>query len=134
MTSRAWNWLDSKLIGAVHEEQLSEHGGAPGLRAVGLLESALARPQQLAAYGNPDVADLAAAYGYGLARNHPCIDGNKRTAFVAIELFLALNGLQLSASDADCVRTLLDLAAGEFAEAELAAWIRTHACTAGSQD
>lgn len=112
---------------AVHEEQLAEHGGAPGTRDAGLFESALARPQQLAHYGQPDWADLAAAYGYGIARNHPFIDGNKRTAFVAVELFMHLNGRQLLASDAECVLTMLDVAAGTLEEPAFAAWLRSHA-------
>ena len=124
--NEAWVWIDASVIPAVHEEQLSEHGGALGLRDAGLLESALARPMQLAAYGEPDAAALAAAYGFGLARNHAFVDGNKRTAFVAVELFLSLNGHELSADDADCVLTMLRLAAGELAESEFAAWIRTH--------
>jgi death-on-curing protein len=115
---------------AVHEEQLAEHGGPSGLRDGGLLESALARPQQIATYGQPDVAALAAAYGFGLARNHPFVDGNKRTAFIAIELFLALNGHELRASDLDCVSTMLALAAGELSEEALACWIRAHAAVA----
>ena len=119
-----WVWIDSAVIRAVHGEQLAEHGGAPGTRDEGLLESALARPMQLAAYGDPDVAALASAYGYGLAKNHPFIDGNKRTAFVAVELFLALNGSALTASDADCVMTMLALAASDLHEAGFAAWIR----------
>jgi death-on-curing protein len=90
------------------------------------LESALARPQNQAAYGNPDAADLAAAYGVGLAKNHPFIDGNKRTAFVAVELFLALNGHDLVADDADCVLTMLAVAAGSLDEPGFAAWLRTH--------
>lgn len=112
------------MLLAVHDEQIAEHGGPAGLRDAALLESALARPQQLAAYGQPDVAALAAAYGFGLARNHPFVDGNKRTAFIAIELFLALNGHELRATDVDCVSTMLDLAAGELSEDALAAWIR----------
>ncbi|MBI3155597.1 MAG: type II toxin-antitoxin system death-on-curing family toxin [Burkholderiales bacterium] len=127
MTSRPWVWLDPKVLAAVHEEQLAEHGGAAGLRDAGLLASALARPMHLAAYGKPDAADLAAAYGFGLARNHPFVDGNKRTAFVAVELFLALNGLVLDADDADCVLTMLALAAGDLPETEFAAWVRRHA-------
>ncbi len=123
---RSWVWLDPKVLAAVHEEQLAEHGGAPGLRDAGLFASALARPQQLAAYGDPDAAALAAAYGFGLVRNHPFADGNKRTAFVAVELFLALNGLALGADDADCVLTVIALAAGDLSEAEFAAWIRQH--------
>lgn len=122
----AWVWLDAQVLLAVHDEQLAEHGGAAGVRDAGLFESALARPHNLAAYGEPDVAALAAAYGVGLARNHPFIDGNKRTAFVAVELFLALNGHALGAGDADCVLTMLGVAAGEIAEPEFAAWLRLH--------
>ena len=92
----------------------------------GLMDSALGRPLNLAAYGEPDVADLAAAYGVGLAKNHPFVDGNKRTAFVAVELFLALNGYELVASDADCVLTMLAVAAGDIDEAAFAAWIRNN--------
>lgn len=124
---RPWRWLDAAVLRAVHEEQLAEHGGAPGTRDEGLFESALARPQQLAHYGEPDAADLAASYAFGIARNHPFVDGNKRTAFVALELFLALNGFALQASDEACVLTMLALAAGELDEAVLAAWIRQHA-------
>ena len=121
-----WVWLDPSVIHAVHDEQLGEHGGAAGLRDVGLLESALARPMQLAAYGEPDPASLAAAYGFGLAKNDPFVDGNKRTAFVAVELFLALNGWDLVAGDADCVIAMLHLAAGDWSEAQFAAWVRAH--------
>ena len=121
-----WRWLDDALIYAVHGEQLAEHGGGAGVRDANLLESALARPEQLAHYGAPDAADLAASYGYGISRNHPFVDGNKRTAFVAVELFLALNGFDLTATDADCVMNMLDLAAGKMPEAAFAAWIRKH--------
>ncbi len=121
-----WVWIEVALIYATHDEQLVEHGGGVGVRDAGLLESALARPQQLAHYGSPDAADLAASYGYGLSRNHPFVDGNKRTAFVATELFLALNGFDLMASDADCVLTMLDVAAGQIEEAAFAQWIRSH--------
>jgi death-on-curing protein len=120
----SWVWLDPAVLRAVHEEQLAEHGGAPGTRDAGLFESALARPQHLVNYGEPDAADLAASYGYGIARNHPFIDGNKRTAFVALELFLALNGRELDADDASCVVTMLRVASGEIEESEFAAWIR----------
>lgn len=123
----AWIWLDAAVVRAVHEEQLAEHGGAPGTRDAGLLDSALARPQHLAAYGEPDAAALAAAYGWGIARNHPFVDGNKRTAFVAVELFLAINGIELTAADADCVLTMLAVAAGDLSEDDFAAWIRAHA-------
>jgi len=119
-----WVWLDPAVLRAVHEEQLAEHGGATGIRDEGLFESALARPQNLVADGEPDIADLAAAYGFGLARNHPFVYGNKRTAFVAVELFLALNGQALNASDADCVLEMLELAAGHREEAAFAAWMR----------
>jgi death-on-curing protein len=121
-----WRWVAAEVLLAVHEEQLAEHGGAAGVRDLGLFESALARPQNQAAYGNPDAADLAAAYGVGLAKNHPFIDGNKRTAFVAVELFLALNGHDLVADDADCVLTMLSVAAGSLDEPGFAAWLRTH--------
>ena len=120
-----WKWLDAAVLRAVHEEQLAEHGGAPGTRDNGLFESALARPLNLVAYGDPDAADLAASYGCGIARNHPFIDGNKRTAFVAVELFLALNGRRLAASDAECVLTMLAVASGTLGEAAFAAWLRT---------
>jgi death-on-curing protein len=122
----AWVWIEASTLLAVHEEQLREHGGGTGVRDVGLFESALNRPVNLAAYGSPDAADLAAAYGFGLARNHPFVDGNKRTAFVAVELFLMLNGWDLQADDGECVLTMLALAAGELSESELAAWIRGH--------
>jgi death on curing protein len=121
-----WRWLAADVLLAVHEEQLAEHGGAAGVRDMGLFESALARPLNLAAYDNPDAAALAAAYGVGLAKNHPFIDGNKRTAFVAVELFLALNGFDLVADDAACVLTMLAVAAGTLDEPAFAAWLRTH--------
>ena len=120
-----WSWIDPAVVLAVHEEQLAEHGGAAGVRDVGLLESALARPRNLAHYGEPDVCELAAAYAFGLARNHPFIDGNKRSAFVATVLFLMLNGWRLTASDADSVLVMLNLAAGELDEAPFADWLRS---------
>ena len=122
----SWVWLDEQVVLAVHEEQLAEHGGAQGIRDEGLMQSALARPRHLATYGEPDVFDLSAAYGFGIARNHPFTDGNKRTAFVAVELFLTLNGVELRVSDADCVLTMLSLAAGELDEATFAAWLRSN--------
>lgn len=124
-----WVWLDRQVLLAVHDEQLAEHGGAAGVRDPGLFESALARPQQLACYGEPDVYALAAAYGCGLARNHPFIDGNKRTAFVAVELFLLLNGVALVAGDADCVLTMLAVAEGSLEEPAFADWLRRHGQT-----
>jgi death on curing protein len=122
-----WIWIERSVLLAVHDEQLAEHGGAVGLRDEGLFDSALGRPMNLAAYGEPDAADLAASYGVGLAKNHPFVDGNKRTAFVAVELFLVLNGYRLMASDADCVLTMLAVAAGDIDEAAFAAWIRNNA-------
>lgn len=124
--SLRWTWIQPAVFQAAHDEQLAEHGGPPGLRDAALLESALAGAQQLAAYGQPDAAALAAAYGFGLARNHPFVDGNKRTAFIAIELFLALNGHELRTTDHDCVMTMLALAAGELSEDALGNWIREH--------
>jgi death on curing protein len=126
VSGQGWVWLDKQLILAVHDEQLAEHGGLSGVRDAGLLESAMARPEHLAAYGEPDVAELAASYGYGIARNHPFIDGNKRTAFVAALLFLAFNDYSFQASDADKVIVMLKVAAGEITEAEFAAWIRNN--------
>lgn len=125
----AWRWLDPAVILAVHDAQLAEHGGGAGVRDKALLESALAKPLNLASYEDPDVAALAAAYGYGISRNHPFLDGNKRTAFVAVELFLHLNGHVLEASDADCVMVMLQVAAGDIAEADFAKWLRTRIST-----
>lgn len=120
-----WRWITVAVAYAIHSEQLAEHGGGEGIRDPGLLESALARPQQLAAYGQPDAADLAAAYAWGIARNHPFVDGNKRMAAVISETFLAVNGQSLQASDAELVVAMLALAAGELSEAELADWFRS---------
>lgn len=122
----AWIWVDAEILLAAHDEQLEEHGGAAGIRDRGLFESAMARPQNLAAYGEPDAAALAAAYGFGLAKNHAFVDGNKRTAFIALELFLELNGFVLTADDRQCVMVMLSVASGAFSEDELAAWIRKH--------
>lgn len=121
-----WVWIEQAVLVAVHDEQLAEHGGPPGVRDAGLLESALARPRQRASYGEPYAAELAASLGFGIARNHPFVDGNKRTAFVATELFLMLNGYALEATDAECVLTMLDLAAGQMDEASFASWLRVH--------
>ena len=127
---KKWVWIDLSVILAVHDEQIAEHGGLAGIRDRGLLESALARPLNLAVYGNPDHAALAACYGRGIAKNHPFVDGNKRTAFVAVELFLALNGWKLTASDADAVIALLAVADGTLADAASADWIRQYAAKA----
>jgi len=119
-------WVEKALVLAVHDRQVAEHGGSAGLRDEGLLESALARPQQLHAYGDPapDLADLAAALAYGLARNHPFVDGNKRTAHVAYRVFLELNGAELLATDEEKYVAILALAEGKLAESDFAAWLR----------
>ncbi len=122
----AWVWIERAVILAIHDMQLAEHGGGSGVRDVNLLESALARPENLAAYGEPDAPALAAAYGYGISRNHAFIDGNKRTGFVAAELFLQLNGYDMTADDADCVLTMLAVAAGDLSEDHFAARLRAH--------
>ncbi len=111
---------------AIHSEQLRAHGGGNGIRDVGLLQSAMARPVNLAVHGEPDIAALAASYGFGIARNHPFIDGNKRTAYVVMELFLALNGHELSAPDTDAVMTYWNLADGTVSELQLCEWIRSN--------
>jgi death-on-curing protein len=111
---------------AAHGAQLAEHGGGQGTRDPGALESALARPRNLAVYGAPDAAALAAAYAFGIARNHPFVDGNKRTAAVVSELFLIRNGYALGANDAEVVVAFLALAAGEVTEDEMADWFRRH--------
>jgi death-on-curing protein len=123
----SWVWLNSAVVIAVHEAQLAEHGGGAGVRDQNLLASALSRPQNLAAYGEPDVSDLAAAYGFGISRNHAFIDGNKRTGFVAAVMFLRLNDYNLVTDDTSKVLTMLAVAAGDISEAEFAAWIRLHA-------
>lgn len=120
-------WLDRRLILAIHDEQLAEHGGAAGVRDQGLLESALARPANHAAYTNAGVPELAAIYALAIARNHPFVDGNKRTAYVALELFLAMNDHVLVASDADAVVAMLAMASGEMADTDFIAWVRDHA-------
>ncbi|MGZ3299277.1 MAG: type II toxin-antitoxin system death-on-curing family toxin [Asticcacaulis sp.] len=120
-----WRWVSARTVYAIHERQLSEHGGGQGVRDQGLVESALSRPVNLAAYGEPDCAALAAAYAYGLAKNHGFVDGNKRTAWVVARLFLADNGFRLAFDKVDAIRTVEDLAAGKLTEDELAAWFRT---------
>ena len=119
-----WRWLRSETAEAVHPEQLAEHGGGAGVRDRGLLLSALARPENLAAYGEPDAAALAAAYAFGVAKNHPFIDGNKRTAWVLARLFLSKNGVSMNCKEVEAVVVMLRLAAGELSEDELADWFR----------
>lgn len=123
-----WIWVTVEVAITAHAEQLAEHGGGggDGVRDPGLLESAMARPQNLAQYGEPDIAELAASYAFGIARNHPFVDGNKRTAAVVSETFLALNGGTLRASDAELVVAFVALAAGELSEDELTIWFREH--------
>ena len=119
-----WRWLDSLDADAIHAEQLAAHGGPPGTRDQGALESALARPQNLAGYGEPEMAALAASYAFGIARNHPFVDGNKRTAWILARLFIRLNGGVLSFGKEDAYRTVMALAAGELSEEALADWFR----------
>ena len=119
-------WIDLPEVLAIHARQLDEHGGASGVRDEGLLESALARPQQLFAYGKPDVFDLAAAYTAGIVRNHTFVDGNKRTGFVVGILFLELNGPTFTAPEADATQAVFNLAAGEINDDEFAIWLRSN--------
>lgn len=123
-----WVWIPKVAIKAIQAELLREHGGAPGIVDEGQLESTLARAANLVAYGNPgpDIAELAAAYGFGFARNHPFADGNKRVALAAIDVFLQMNGFELIVEEPEAVVVIQDLAAGRIEEAELAAWIRGH--------
>jgi death-on-curing protein len=117
-------WLNPRVVEAIHDRQLAEHGGGPGLRDANLLESALARPANAAAYGDPDLPQLAALYAAGIIQNHPFLDGNKRTGFLLAYTFLALNGLQLIASQQDVISKTLDLAAGVINVDGYAAWLR----------
>ena len=119
-----WQWLREDVIIALHDEQLAEHGGLSGIRDRGLLQSALARPENLAAYGEPDGCEVAAAYAFGIARNHPFNDGNKRTAALAMLLFLSMNRIAFTISEAELVALILALAAGELTEDQVAAWLR----------
>ena len=127
----SWRWISKQALLLLHAESLAEHGGGQGLRDEGLLASALTRPQNLAAYGNPDHAALAASYGLGLAKNHAFVDGNKRAALLATGLFLYLNGWRLTASQADTTLAMLSLAAGELSEDDFAAWLRRNSAPRG---
>ena len=124
-------WLSSDLVLAIHDEQLAEHGGSTGLRDPGLLDSALARPLNRLGYGEPDIAELAAVYALGIAQNHTFIDGNKRIAFVALELFLRLNGCVFTVGDAEAVVMTLAMAAGELPDDEFTAWVGMHTAPEG---
>ena len=117
-------WLSRQVILAVHDEQLAEHGGAVGQRDAGLLDSALARPLNRAGYGEPDIAELGALNAVAIIQNHPFVDGNKRTAYVAMETFLALNGCRFPVSDAEAVVMTLAMASGEIDEGEFVGWVR----------
>ncbi|MCX7054936.1 MAG: type II toxin-antitoxin system death-on-curing family toxin [Proteobacteria bacterium] len=119
-------WIDLEVVLAIHDEQLAEHGGQAGVRDRGLLESAMARPKNQYAYGEHALPRLAASYTFGISRNHPFLDGNKRTSLVVAELFLELNGSELTATDAECVTTFLKLATDDLTEEELADWIAAH--------
>lgn len=119
-------WLDADVAFAVHDRQLAEHGGSAGVRDAGALESALARPRNRWSYDEDDRCVLAAAYAFGVARNHPFVDGNKRTAWVLARLFLQLNGIAIAFDAANAIDTVLALAAGELSEDELADWFRGH--------
>jgi len=121
---RDWRWVREDVVLALHDEQLSEHGGGSGIRDLGLLDSALARPLNLCAYGDPDAPALAAAYAFGIARNHPFVDGNKRTAAVTALTFLVINGSAFDLGEAELVVMTQALAAGELNEDEVAAWFR----------
>lgn len=124
--ARSWKWFDRRALLLLHDESLAEHGGLPGIRDEGLFDSALMRPLNLAAYGNPDVCELAASYCVGPAKNHPFVDGNKRAAFLALGLFLYLNGQRLNATQAEATLAMLAVAAGEWDEPTLSAWLRAH--------
>ena len=119
-----WRWVPLNVVLAIHDRQIAEHGGLGGVRDLGLVESALAWPENLDAYGKPDAADLAAAYLFGLANNHGFADGNKRTAWVVARLFLMDNGLRLSFDRQDAIATVENVAGGKLTEAELAEWLR----------
>jgi death on curing protein len=121
-----WIWLDREVMLAVHDEQLAEHGGISGVRDMSLFDSALAKPLNVAACGEPSVAKLAASYGYGIAHIPPFLDGNKCTAFVAVELFLVLNGFRLIADDVQCALIMLDIATGQLTEDAFTAWIEAN--------
>lgn len=119
-----WRWLTPELVYAIHDRQLAEHGGGEGIRDRGLIESALARPRNLAMYDHPDAADLAAAYICGVVKNHGFVDGNKRMAWICGRLFLADNGYRISFDPMDAVQVMMSAASGGVSESDMAAWIR----------
>jgi len=124
MNSANWKWVSQAAVLAIHDEQIAEHGGIPGIREMALVESAVHRPQNIAEYGDPDIAYLAAAYAFEVSRNHGFLDGNKRTAFVTAYVFLLDQGYDLMASDQEAVTAMVAVAAGEVSEIELAVWFR----------
>lgn len=126
----AWRWVSVAGVRAIHNQQLVRFGGGEGVRDEGLLLSALARPENLVAYGNPDAAALAASYAFGIARNHPFVDGNKRAALVTAATFLIKNRFELVAGESDAVLKIMALAAGELSEDQLADWIRANIAAA----
>jgi death-on-curing protein len=126
-------WIFRETVLSLHEQLLAAFGGSPGIRDLGLLDSALGRPENLLAYGHPDLFDLAASYGYGLVKSHPFIDGNKRTGFAVTVLFLELNGRRFQAGEADATVQTLALAAGELAEADFAAWLTANSRRAATR-
>ena len=130
---QVWKWIDKQLLIKLHDESLSMHGGLSGIRDKGLLDSALNRAPNLALYGEPDCAELAAAYGFGLAKNHAFVDGNKRAAFLSVGLFLLLNGWRLTATQVDATLTMQDVAAGELDEVAFAIWIRNNSGKSASK-
>jgi death-on-curing protein len=119
-------WIEKETVLCLHEQSLHEHGGSAGIRDESLLDSALGKPQNLFAYGQPNIFDLAASYAYGLVKNHPFFDGNKRTGFVTAVLMLELNGFQFTAEEADAAVRTLALAAGEMSESGYAAWMESN--------
>lgn len=121
-----WRWIDKQLLIMLHDESLTLHGGASGIRDEGLLDSALSRSLNLTNYEEPDFADLAAAYAVGLAKNHPFVDGNKRVAFLALGLFLGLNGYKLIATQVDATLIIQAIAGGQLLETDFAEWVRTN--------
>lgn len=129
MTDFVWVEVDDAT--AYHNDQIAQHGGLQGIRDQGLLESALSRPQMKAQFGDVDLATLGAAYAYGLARNHPFLDGNKRTALVVMETFLVLNGFEIAADNAEVVAVMLSVAAGEVSEDDLVLWLRSQLVACG---
>jgi death-on-curing protein len=124
--NKRWRWIREDVVLAIHDQQIAEHGGPTGVRDRSLLQSALARPQNIAAYEAADAAALAASYAFGICRNHPFVDGNKRVAFATCELFLELNGYGLQASESESVTAILRLADGDLDEKQFAAWLRQH--------